>query len=312
MKIIALLFLCISAAAQIAFTYPVNFQGSVPRSCTLTWTASLPPGGTYKLYIGTGPGTGPQSKNVASRVTTNNWITVNLPLTNTLYCHIYGLTPYTLGSDLLFSTTADAPNVGLYPDPPAFTNDTDAAVWATAQVHYMRSCEGASYPWSLLYLDSTDAHKSHPYCSDMAVTAVDLCNRLGLTFGGHPPRVLQLAFRLGTVDTHTIATVYDQASQNWILLDPLFGMTLKRADGTWATKEDQNAATVGKNWGAITYVALCDDLFAFAHAYTLDYPLCYLQIPAVNYDTGIYQFSSITNPVAPYLDLNGNPKRYVF
>lgn len=299
---------CATSAAQVQFVSPTNFQAGVAQSCMLAWTAA-PGAGTYKLRIGTGPGAGPQSKNVVSIVTTNTWAVVSLPLCNTLYCHVYGYTPYIAGSDLIFSTTSTPPDIALYP--PLFTNDMAAAEWATAQVHYMRSCEGQSYTWSLLYADSTPAHKGHPYCSDMAVTLADLLTQMGTPFGGHPPRILQLAFRVGTSDTHTIVTCYDSDSGNWVLMDPLFGVTMHRADGSRATKEDVNAATVGKNWNAVTYVALCDDGFAFAHAYALDYPLVYLNVPAVNYDNGSYAFNVITNDATPYLS-NGVPVRYKF
>lgn len=310
MKLIALVIFCSACLGQqVTFTYPGQFQKGVGRSCLLSWTPTY---GIYTLRVGTGPGVGAQSYNVIykSGITSNSYM-VSLPSSQTIYAHVFSST--TPGSDVLFSTTDDAPQTSLVV--PGFTNDIDAALWATAQVHLMRNTEGQPYPWTLLAQDTIPAHRfpDTPRCSDYAATLVDLLGQMGLSFSGHSPYVQYLAFRLGTRDTHTLVTAWNDAQQVWMILDPMFGWSLKRTlDGGYATQQDMNASVIAKQWSAITYVPLCDDSLHFAQTMALDYPLLWLQIPAIDYSSGAYQFATITNPVAPYLDASGSPKRYVF
>lgn len=297
------------AVAQISFTYPPCFASNVSSPCMLTWT---PTAGTYTLRVGTGPGVGAQSYNILykSGITSNSYA-VSLPACSNIYAHVFSST--SSGSDVLFSTIDDAPQSNLVV--PAFSNDIDAALWATAQVHLMRNTEGQPYPWTLLAQDTIPSHRfpDTPRCSDYAATLVDLLGRMGLGFSGHSPYVQYAAFRLGTRDTHTLVTVWNDAQQVWMILDPMFGWTLKRTlDGGYATQQDMNASVIAKQWYSITYVPLCDDSLHFATTMSIDYPLLWLQIPAINYTDGDYSFNTITNSATPYLGTNGLPQRYVF
>lgn len=301
---LASLLFAVGCVAQIQFTYPVSYQTNVPMTnCTVSWT---PTNGTYTLRLGTTPG----AYNIIYRTgLTNNSYTINLPSSSSIYGHVFAST--SIGGDVVFSTTQDVPDTSLHY--PGYTNDVDNALWATAAVHNMRNIEGYAYPWSLL---EQDRKQNPPKCSDFANTLRDLLgtNYMNVGFSGHPTYILQLAFETGTTYTHTIVTAWNDQQQTWMLLDPLFAFDLTRThDGAHATKEDMNAATLSKAWNLIAYNALTPDATNFAKAYsTLDYPLAWLQIPAVNYTNGTYAFSTITNSASPYLNTNGLPLRFVF
>lgn len=299
-KILSLLF-CLSSPADVLFTYPASFQTDVPTNCTLTWTAS---DGAYTFRIGTSPG----AYDIKYARPTNNSITLTLPASDHLYAHIYSST--SPGSDVVFSTTETVPDISLHV--PTFTNDIDAALWATARVHEMRNIEGRPYPWSLLYQVTVPSHLPLTYCSDFSATLRVLLGQMGIGFSGHPALRQECAFRIGTRDTHTLVTVWNEQLGYWMLLDPMFGMTMRRAfDGQYATMQDMNASVISKCWPAITYISLCSDGFTLAHGVSLDYPLEWLNIPTMNYDTGEWLFG-LTNKVDSYLGTNGVPNRYVF
>jgi hypothetical protein len=94
------------------------------------------------------------------------------------------------------------------------------------------------------------------------------------------PRALNIGFILNGFETHTLVQFWDTDLQRWMLLDPTFDLTVVRAsDGTWATAEDMQAATLNQAWTSMNYQFLGAWGDSIAKAYYLDYPLLYLNVP---------------------------------
>jgi len=82
-----------------------------------------------------------------------------------------------------------------------------------------------------------------------------------------------------TYDCHTYTEVFDDATQEWFVLDATFGMMPRRAgDLGRATAADISAATREQRWDAIEYTALTPMGFAIAETYYIDYPLMFYQL----------------------------------
>ena len=93
------------------------------------------------------------------------------------------------------------------------------------------------------------------------------------------PDGLDIGFMNNGVDVHTLVKIYDTDRADWIMLDPMFDLTMKRAsDGDYATPQEISAATASQSWNSIQYVLLGSVGDYFARNYYIDYPLLYLNL----------------------------------
>ena len=91
-------------------------------------------------------------------------------------------------------------------------------------------------------------------------------------------RRLDVAFTALLSDIHTLVELLEPASQRWMLLDPVFGLSARKSNGAWATASDVSTATQGWNWSDISYVFLWAAGDAYVQAHHVDYPLLYLNV----------------------------------
>lgn len=82
-----------------------------------------------------------------------------------------------------------------------------------------------------------------------------------------------------TFDCHTLVEVLDPARGIWVVLDPTFGLIIKRtSDGSLATIHDLSMAVRGSRWGDITYEFLTSLGGFYVRNYYLDYPLLFVNV----------------------------------
>jgi hypothetical protein len=96
---------------------------------------------------------------------------------------------------------------------------------------------------------------------------------------GAQSRALNVAFTPGTTETHQLVEFQRPDTGAWMLLDPMFALTVNRTlDGASATAADVNAATVALAWSDVTYDFLAPAGNAYVAAHYIDYPLLYLNV----------------------------------
>jgi hypothetical protein len=179
-------------------------------------------------------------------------------------------------------------------------------------------------PWTPLYTAVHRNGTATALCSDYGPLLVRLLHEMQLARrlpAANQPTGLDVGFVHNTQDVHTLVKMWNTATQDWLMLDPTFALTMKRAsDGEWATPSDMHNATVSKSWNSIQYVFVGPSGDALAKRYYIDYPLLFLSdLPAggvwpdprpymtpVSPPPGplkaIYAIESNTNPVTVTVD----------
>ena len=168
---------------------------------------------------------------------------------------------------------------------PSMDNEIASALWATDYVRNMADFYKRAYSWTKL------ASAANPYGRlSTSVNCVDYSNALKTVLSetnvtarlssSLEPQTVEIAFIEDGYEGHTLVEFWDSDLQRWMLLDPTFDLTVVRAsDGSWATKEDMNAATVNQAWTSVTYQFLGAWGNSLVEAYPMDYPLMYLNVP---------------------------------
>ena len=173
-----------------------------------------------------------------------------------------------------------------------------SALWATALVRQMASPENRPFSWTIL------SDKISPRVtaagSDFAMTLLQILTEMNVQLSAQR---LDVAFDANGFDGHTLVELFDSITARWMLLDPAFGLTMYRADGTWATAEDVSQATLAGNWSAITYELLSDGGDGYVRSYYLDYPLLFANV----YHQGQILVLGQGVPVLPFLEPAGLP-----
>ncbi len=161
-------------------------------------------------------------------------------------------------------------------------NEISAAQQETDFVRQMADSNNYPFPWTPLYAQAHNRGAAQAICSDFAPLLVKLLGQSRITArlpGSQQPADLDIGFMQNQQDVHTLVKMWNSDTQNWIMLDPMFDLTVKRtSDGQWASPQDMQSATASQTWNAMNYVFLGAQGDAFARKYYIDYPLLYLQI----------------------------------
>lgn len=177
----------------------------------------------------------------------------------------------------------------------------EAGLWATNFVRNMADTGNYPYNWSVLprYM----AHWPAATCLDYRETLLAILKEMQVTAQFAPdlqPRRLNIAFRSNQFDTHALTEIYDSAGAKWVIMDPTFALKVTRsADGSYATKEDVQQATLQQRWSDITYTPLGSYGYTVAQNYHIDYPLLYLNVSIPEIGTGQPTLTYLQNMPLP-------------
>jgi hypothetical protein len=153
-----------------------------------------------------------------------------------------------------------------------------SARWATTYVRDMADANNWPLRSSLLS-DVAFGNNGQANCTDYANTLLRVLQQMGVGTAeevGKRPRHLYIGF--SNYDIHDLVEVWHSGVGKWIIFDPTFDFAVKKSNGEWASSQEVQAATLQKNWGAITY-EMGPRGDAVARAYYVDYPLLYLNVP---------------------------------
>ena len=251
----------------ITMVYPADGQTNADVSQPFQWTAT-DLAQAYRLLI----------SNASSVVLDTGPITVPRYFDETL-----PLGPYTgqIGTEIANqwywrTFTFVVTNTG-----PSMTNETNSALWATDYVRNMADAQNYPYAWTTLASTTFGASRLQALCNDYRDALLDVLAELNVSArlaAVEQPQGIGIEF--ATLATHTLVQFWNTNLQRWMLLDPTFDMTMVRSsDGTWATVEDMNTATLHQQWSAINYQFLGAWGDSIAEGYYIDYPLLYLDVP---------------------------------
>ena len=176
----------------------------------------------------------------------------------------------------------------------SMANEVASALWATDYVREMADAHGYPYSWTILensvnwtILEGSlkGSGQIQANCGNYRDILLELLKEMNVTArlpAAQQPGYFNIAFMWNGYDTHTLVQFWNTDQQRWMLLDPTFDMTMVNAsDGTYATMQDMNTATVNQQWTAINYQYLGAWGDSIAKSYYLDYPLLYLNLPPV-------------------------------
>jgi hypothetical protein len=266
------------------FTYPTNGQTNVDSGQPFKW-GTVPGATSYYLNIGTTLG-GSDLLSSGPIQTTERFVS-GLPMNTLLYARAganVGGQWYT--TDISFTVTAATTG---------FASRLQSAFAEANTVNHMAGVVGDLYPNTPLYAEIYSRNR-YPTadCGDFATVLLARDNDTNIG----QSRVLNIAFNVGTLDTHEATELFNTDQQSWMIVDPNFDLSpVRTSDGGWATAQDMQNATLGQKWSAISYTFLGPQGSSQVSGYYLDYPLLYLNIQ----NEGSTYYKQPPNPIAPYL-----------
>jgi hypothetical protein len=294
-----------SAAPSVQMSYPTDGAANVDTSEPFRWTYS-PLAEAYRLKI-------TQGGNV---VKDSGVVQVDRYVAEDLATGSYGGTleakfagQWQTQSSFSFTVTSTGSSMA---------KEVSMAQHVTDSVRGMADNQSYPYPWTPLYTQVHDHGDAQAICSDFAPQLVDLLDQTRVAQrlpGSQQPDGIDIGFMNNGVDVHTLVKIWNTDTNGWMLLDPMFDLSMKRAsDGQWASPQDMNDAAVTKSWSSIQYVQLGSVGDYFARNYYIDYPLLYLNLdptpvwrdpkpymtavsPPSGTTTATYAISSDHNPV---------------
>lgn len=159
-----------------------------------------------------------------------------------------------------------------------------SALWATGLVRQMASPDNRPISWTVLGRLAARRGLMEVACTDYSIALQRVLQEMNL---GLESRLLNVCVNSVLFDCHTLVELSPGTGGPWILLDPTFGLTLKRADGEWASAEEVSRAVRARRWEDIRYEFLWGGGNLLARGHYLDYPLYYLNLyragtPVVN------------------------------
>lgn len=248
-------------ASPIAIVYPeagVSMDLGLPFEWSLSSQAD-----SYRLQIGTQPGGSELDDSGEIRV--NRRFVRGLPTGTNLFARVSArVSGSWIPLDFSFLVAGETGSLG---------HRIDSALWATDFVRQMAGTNNLPLPATELAAVTDGAAA---FCNDYAQA---LQNILVAMNAGLPTRVQNVCMNTNFYDCHTLLEASPDGGITWMLLDPTFDITMKRAsDGAWAQASDLSAATRTFAWGAIDYVLLGPERDAFLKNYYIDYPLLYLNV----------------------------------
>ena len=121
-----------------------------------------------------------------------------------------------------------------------------------------------------------DAKRDITYCTQYALTLTSVLSQMNVQ---ESARILNVAFNTNGIEGHTLVELFNESESVWMLLDPTFAASAKRAsDGKWATAEDIRSATLAGDWSRISYEFLDAQSDSRFRGYYLDYPLLFINL----------------------------------
>lgn len=268
--------------------YPVNGAANLTTGAPFEWKPG-PYVTTYRLQIGTS--LGGNDLHDSGEISVPKRFVGPLPVGRTLYGRLSARVNGAWAPiDFHFSVAINgSPNPFVVP----------AALWATDYVRGMANNANIPYPNTPL-ADLLDAEGwSAAFCGDYAVVLVSILGQINIT---QPARLLNVCLKPNSYDGHTLVEFQEPIGRTWMLLDPTFDLTARRAsDGGWATASDISKATRSMTFSDVTYQFLGARGNSVATSYYLDYPLLYLIVCP---QSGC----PLTGPTSvPYMDPVGMP-----
>ena len=170
------------------------------------------------------------------------------------------------------------------------------ALWATDFVRTMADQQSYPYAWTDFW-NRIAGRRNPASCGFYRLELLAILSEMNIAAhlpANQQPRELDIYFD-GVAETHALVEFYDTDSGSWMILDPMFDLTVQKTSGGWATAEDMQKATLNKSWSSITYKFLGSYGDSLARGYYMDYPLLYLNIGKPAPPTG--------NDPLPYLQI---------
>jgi hypothetical protein len=160
------------------------------------------------------------------------------------------------------------------PGEPGEDDYVEAALGATAEVRGMAGPANTPWPRNLLARFALEDRVSTASCNEYAQALSEALSEQG---NRPPTRILNVCLLGNLYDCHTLVEMLRPSRQQWMLLDPTFGVTVRRRrDGEWATAADLSAAARLEDWRGLSIVALTDESLSLLHSYYIDYPLLFV------------------------------------
>lgn len=132
---------------------------------------------------------------------------------------------------------------------------------------------GYNAPWPRTILDDVvrQSESPGPGCVEYAQA---LLRALDDRRNPLPARLFSTCLLGNHFDCHTLVEMYLPSQGEWALLDPTFGITVRRRlDGRWATAADVALAVSDHCWTAIEPIGLTSAGLKQVSSYYIDYPL---------------------------------------
>jgi hypothetical protein len=273
--------------------YPLNGAVGVDTGRPFEWSGS-PLASAYRLEIGTGSG---RNELLDTReIGVLQRFTGNLPVGGLLYGRVSARFGEVWKSvDFTFTVSVNGLTMPWI---------VPAALKATDFVRAMADAYNNPVKGTLLDEELIQRGTVNALCTDYAAVLLKALNQMR---SPAPARILNVALNPNSYDGHTLVEMREPGGESWMILDPTFDLTVKRAsDGAWAMQEDVSRATQAKRWNDVSYVFLGPFGDSVAQSYYIDYPLLYLNTYPVGstvYSTGV--------SVLPFMDLQTLPTKSV-
>jgi hypothetical protein len=271
---------------RVTMVNPVDGEKAFDEGRPFEWSP-MPLARAYRLTIGTTFG-GSDLHDSGQIHVTRRFVS-NLPL-QPLFGRVQALIDgQWYASDFTFTVTANRTSVRL---------QVQDAFWATDLVRNMASTDNRAFTGTPLA--AIISPRFQAVCSDFADELLHVLVEMN-----HPlaSRRLSVALNPNSYDAHTLVELFNPSAGSWMLLDPTFDLSVRRAgpgrrSRQWATAEDVSAAMHTFQFDSIAYEFLGAAGDAFARAYYLDYPLLFNNV----YHEGQLWKLGVGEPVLPYYE----------
>jgi hypothetical protein len=282
-------FTLMSVVPPAAMSYPTDGMAGVDTGQPLQWNAVDIADG-YRLELGTLPGANDLHDSGTVRATRRFVPDVPTGVT------IYGRLSTSIGGQW----TAQAFTFTAVTSTIAATTKVTNALWATHAVWSMAPLSGSPLQGSpqiaaeLSDVLSGEA-KTAPVCTDYALELQSVLAQMNI---GSSVQILNVALNPNGYDGHTLVEMQNDDTGRWMMLDPTFDLSVKRAsDGEWATADEMSIATVAGRWSDMSYEFTSTSGDKWVRQYYLDYPLLFVDV----YHWGQDAVNGVGGAVLPYL-----------
>lgn len=272
-------------------TYPTADGELIEASTPLEWVRD-PLARSYRLTIGSSPGLSDLHDSGSIRV--HRRFVRDLPTGVLLYGNVSA--EYAGGG-----STSTPFNFLVASSAVTAADEIDGAFWATGFVRSMAATNNIPYGNTFL----TDVRRSEAQlgsdCASYSLGLQAVIYEMGIVA---PTRRLGVCLNTNRFDCHTLVELFDDVSARWILIDPTFGLALRRAaDGSFATSADVSDAARAMDWPALEYEFVTPLGAGYATGYYLDYATMFLNVYATQGGVLVEDPPATT---LPYFDYAGS------